>query len=171
MTGFCRGWSKVFLFDRSFLLLTQSHCCLPIVTKSFGSAVSPLFCPAFAGSSLRFNYEEEHDWQKVNVSSLFYSMFSSKNNVMYCLLISNFTKPTFQKIMLCYCTQTHFYIYPSISNKKTALVLIIGYNLLNFIIRLFQSCSYTLTDFQDHILIKFYCHKRIQNIFTGYNNN
>ena len=94
MQGFLiwQGFAGVevrFLFDRSFLLLTQSHCSLPIATKSFGSAVSPLFCPAFAGSSLCFNYREERDWQKVNVSSLFYSIFSSKNNVMYCLLISN----------------------------------------------------------------------------------
>ena len=39
-----------FLLDRSFLVLTQSHCSSPIATKDFGGAVSPLFCPVFAGS-------------------------------------------------------------------------------------------------------------------------
>ena len=49
---------KFFLFDRSFLVLTQSHCSSPIVTKRFGGAVSPLFHLAFAGSFPYLSYIE-----------------------------------------------------------------------------------------------------------------
>ena len=53
-----RGQKKVSLFDQSFLVLMQSLCSAPIVTNCFGSAVSNLLCPAFAGSFPHFNYKE-----------------------------------------------------------------------------------------------------------------
>ena len=53
-----RGQKKVSLFDQSFLVLTQSLCSAPIVTNCFGSAVSHLLCPAFAGNFPHFDYKE-----------------------------------------------------------------------------------------------------------------
>ena len=56
-----RGRNKVSLFDRSFLVLTQSHCSSPITANGFGREVSPLFFPAFAGSFPHFSYKGVSD--------------------------------------------------------------------------------------------------------------
>ena len=49
------------LFDLSFLVLTHSHSSSPTATKSFGGAVSPQFCPDFAGSFPHSSYKEVPD--------------------------------------------------------------------------------------------------------------
>ena len=64
------GQNKVFLFDRSFLVLTESHRSSPIATKGFGGAVNPLFCLAFVGSFPHFSYKEAPDLQKINLFTI-----------------------------------------------------------------------------------------------------
>ena len=76
--------------QKSKSLLMQSHCSSSIVTKGFGSIVSPLFYPAFAGSFPHFIYKEVPViFRKSTFSQLFHSIFSPLNTVMYCLLVPN----------------------------------------------------------------------------------
>lgn len=66
-----RGGNKgVFLFDWSFLVLTQSNCNSPITAKGFGGAVIPLFSSAFAGSFPHFSCKEMSDLEKINLFRL-----------------------------------------------------------------------------------------------------
>ena len=117
-----RGWNKNFLFDRSFLLLTKSHCSSPIATESFGSAVNPLFDPAFTHFP-HFSFKEVPELKKINLFTLIlFNIFLSENTIIHCYLIPNtleiqsrtrftfFIKPTFQEVTQCHCTKTLYKI-------------------------------------------------------------
>ena len=83
------------------------------------------------------------------------------------------TKPILQEVTQCHRTHSVKYNrfrYSSVSNKK-ALVLHIGYNLLNLSLGLFQTFSHSFTDSKNCILIKFSCNKRMQYISSDHNKN
>ena len=79
------------MFNQLFLVLTQLYCSSLIATTSFGSAVSPQFCPAFTGSFPHFSYKCLI-CRKSTFSQLFYSIRFSENTALHCLLVPNTLK-------------------------------------------------------------------------------
>ena len=115
------------MFEQSFLVLTQLHCSWPIATKGFGRAVSPLFCPAFAGSFPYLSNKEVPDLCKINLFTLIlFNIFLWK----YChVLLSCSQHPWNQsKTRSTILEGLHkiwsLNIYPSISNIGQHLFLI-----------------------------------------------
>ena len=122
-----------------------------------------MFCTAFAGNFSYFSYKEVQNFWKAIFPHLFYSIIFSENTAIHCLLVSNTfeiqsrTRSTLlqswhSKRLLN--TEYNPFIYPSLSNRKTALVLNIDYDLLNLSLRLFQTYSHSFTGTQNLLLQK-----------------